>query len=494
MKKARIIAFLMLLAMLIPTVAACNNGTNGTVGSGVVESQSGDPRVDPEIPADITFEGYDFTFFVGTNVSTCPHIFSADAESEDAIDQAIYKRNMAIEEKYNVKVLEVYKQKDDPTGAGAAFESIQQACESEDTLYDAAVASSYDCGTLAQSGYIANLRNYGYIKLDKAWWDQAAIEQLTILGATYFTSGDISYIDDNYTYAIIFNKDMAKANQMPDFYDIVKNGEWTYDKLFSFSRQVTQLDSVDGYSEDDIFGFLGYNDTAWMQYSSVGARIASINEDGAIELTAYNEKTQDMFNKWVDFSNSEASVNWQMDSAANKATWKTIYQNDQALFFGATIQGIYTLRDTDTDYGFLPWPKYDTDQENYHSGLSPNHISLFCIPNVGDQEHIDRASILVTALSVESSIVTEAFYEKNLQGKSVRDDESYATLDLIFANRIYDLGYYYNIGSLTQALRKDVRNNEKNFASTYAANEQAALKKIADINALYKKVAEEAAQ
>ncbi len=495
MKKTRIAAFLILLAILVPSVIACSgkegediSGTGNTLDTQTVT----DTSRDPEIPEGVTYDGYEFVFLVGTNVSTAAHIFESDAQSSDAIKQEIYKRNMGIEEKYDIKIEEYWHQIDNAQGAGAAFQDIQKACGSEDTLYDAAVASAYDCGTLAQNDYIVNLRDYGYIKLEKAWWDQPANEQLTIGGATYFTAGDISYIDRDFSYAIIFNKEMAKAHSLPDFYALVREGKWTYDQLYTVSKQVTKLDAVDGYSPDDEFGFLGYVDTTWMSFSSTGAKVAGVNEQGDIELTLYSEKTFNFFDKWTEFGQSEAFVNWQLDPAAKATGWKKVYQNGKALFFGATINGIYVLRDTETDYGFLPWPKYDADQEKYCTGLAPNHLSLFCIPNVGDDEHIQRTSILVTALSAESDSIIDAFYEKNLKGKSVRDDESMETLDIIFANRIFDLGFYYNVGGYRWTMFTMFRDGVPNFASTYAASEDTAKQKITEINALYKAVADKA--
>ncbi len=493
MKKVRIIAFLMLLAMLVPTIIACKGNTSDPQTTGTVDTQTGDPTKDPEIPTGVRYDGYEFTFLVGSNVSTCPHIFESDANNEDAVVRAIYERNEKIEQEYGIKITEDHRIIDSTAGNGASYQAIQKAYESEDTLFDAAVASGYDCGTLAQSNFIVNLRNYGYIKLDKAWWDQAANEQLTIGGATYFTSGDISYIDDNFTYALIFNKDLAKAYNMPDFYKLVEEGKWTYDQLYTFSKQGTKLDNVDGYSDGDYVGFLGYVDTTWMSFSSIGAKIASVNADGEIELTLYDEKNFDMFDTWTEFGQSESFVNWQLDAGAKKAGgWKPIYQSGKALFFGATIDGIYKLRDTETDYGFLPWPKYNEEQKLYHSGIAPNHISLFCIPNVGDEEHINRTSTLVVALSVESNIITEAFYKKNLEGKSVRDDESYKTLDIIFANRVYDLGYYYNVGSYRAKMFTNFRDGISGLASVYSQNEIAAKTLIVQINKLYKAVAEQA--
>ena len=246
------------------------------------------------------------------------------------------------------------------------------------------------------------------------------------------------------------------------------------------------LDNIDGYSENDRYGFLGYVDTIWMSFSSTGAMISAIDDTGSLKLTLNTERNFNIISNWTEFGQSEPFVNWQLDPAAKSTGWAKIYSNGQALFFGATIDGIYKLRNTEVNYGFLPWPKYDETQEQYNSGMAPNHISLFCIPNLGDEEHRERASILVEVLACNSADVTKGFYEKNLQGKSVRDDESYATLDIIFANKIFDLGYYYNVGGYRAAMFNRFKAGDKTFSSFYAEQEEAANTRISEINDLYK--------
>ncbi len=486
----KLVALLLMICIALPLFAACGPKAENTEAN-TSAPQGEDTAADTtdmskvlEVPEDITFDGHEFKFFVGTNVTTCPHIFEA-TDNDNPVDAAIYERNLKIEQKYDITIEEKYVQKDNVSGYGAAYTEISKAIEANDMLFDAAVASTYDCGTLSQNGYIVDLRDFGYIDLEKAWWDQAANKQLTIYDRTYFTAGDISYIDDNFTYAITFNKDVATRFQLEDMYALVRDGKWTYDKLYTMSKQVSSQDNETGYSDGDMYGFLGYNDTAWMSFSSIGANVASI-QNGELTLTLNNEKNFKLITDWTEFGKSEAFVNWQMDAAAKD--WKKIYSDEKALFFGATIDGIYKLRDTEVDYGFLPWPKFDESQEAYHSGMSPNHISLFCIPYypIATDEENERTSILVEALAHASDKVIEGFYEKNLQGKSIRDEESYETLETIFADKVFDQGFYYNVGKYRGTMSTKFKTGDTTFASFYAEQEQAAKLELKKINDLYK--------
>jgi len=143
MKKTRLLALLMLLALVIPTFAACNNTDSGDGTVGDTSAESGiDPFYDPEIP-EADFDGYKFTFFVGSNVTTCPHIFEA-TKTDDPVDEGIFRRNSEIENNYNIEIAEKYETKDSTAGAGAAYNAILASYEAQDVLYDAAVASAYD--------------------------------------------------------------------------------------------------------------------------------------------------------------------------------------------------------------------------------------------------------------------------------------------------------------------------------------------------------------
>ena len=48
----------------------------------------------------------------------------------------------------------------------------------------------------------------------------------------------------------------------------------------------------------------------------------------------------------------------------------------------------------------------------------------------------------------------EAYYDTVLKTKGARDEESAEMLDLIFSNRIYDIGYMYNWGSLITSINQ----------------------------------------
>ena len=91
-----------------------------------------------------------------------------------------------------------------------------------------------------------------------------------------------------------------------------------------------------------------------------------------------------------------------------------------------------------------------------------------------------------------SALIRRAIiYEKNLQGKSIRDEESYETLDIIFADKVFDLGFYYNIGKYRGTMSTKFKGGDTTFASFYAEQEEAAKLELKKINNLYKGLLDE---
>jgi hypothetical protein len=97
------------------------------------------------------------------------------------------------------------------------------------------------------------------------------------------------------------------------------------------------------------------------------------------------------------------------------------------------------LRAMETDFGIIPTPKYDEYQENYFTFVEMSS-SMVSVPVTAD---LNFTGHIAEALAYESvSTVTPAFYDLTLQTKTARDDESEAMLDIIFNNKIFDLGTF----------------------------------------------------
>jgi hypothetical protein len=139
----------------------------------------------------------------------------------------------------------------------------------------------------------------------------------------------------------------------------------------------------------------------------------------------------------------------------------------------------------DTDFGVLPLPLFSEDQERYYNSSASWTSAFYTIPNNAfDDEGFARTGYILQALAYESLYtLTPAYYEITLKGKTTRDEESSAMLDLIFSTRSYDYGWYFEIGEYNEGIMNLLRSYSTNVASMYEKGLKNAEKLLDKINA-----------
>ena len=157
--------------------------------------------------------------------------------------------------------------------------------------------------------------------------------------------------------------------------------------------------------------------------------------------------------------------------------YRNLFSDGHGLFFWTRMDEVTTLRGMETDFGILPTPKYEESQENYISFVSQHIMGLMSIPATATD--LNRTGIILEALAAESYYtLTPAYYDVALKSKASRDDESAEMLDIIFSNRVYDLGEYFNFGSIFDVLNSVCQDKSKGIASEYEKKASAFTKEL----------------
>ena len=95
--------------------------------------------------------------------------------------------------------------------------------------------------------------------------------------------------------------------------------------------------------------------------------------------------------------------------------------------------------------------------------------------------------MLLESLAVDSlDTVSKAFYEVIFPSKALRDEESMAIADLIFATRRFDVGIINKWGSVSDMFWQISSGSSMDFVSRYAKAENQMQKAIDDTVALYR--------
>lgn len=492
----KMLSLLLAALMLVSALASCGGDPVATTEAPVTTAapvETTAPTNVPDLPAPETLNiAGEFNILVSGNYVR--NDFHSDGEEgSTAVEIAIFRRNELMKEKYGVEIVDEDVTKFGSTnGSGTGFTKIYTDYMSGESNYDAASIGTYDVCTLAYSGYIHDLNDIPYLNLEKDYWDQRANEDLSINGKMFYTNGDIGVVNHMTTHAILFNKDMISEYDLENPYDLVRDDEWYLEKFGQLVKSVGEDLNQDGiYNENDRYGLLTWNDPMVAFLSTAGEKICTVNEQGLIELSLYNERVVNLYDAVQSIVFDAAhSYNYQYDNVTGRATpssvWNTnrdaIFTENRAVFYLNTLATVERHRDSDVDFGVLPYPKFDDTQDNYGHQVSAYHSQFICIPELAPD--YERSGIVLEELAYQGQeIIRPAYYEQTLVGRSVRDEDSVEMLDIIFASRVYDLGAYYNIGTYKDQLGRMFVNRTpiSSMYETYKSQAEVKIKTINDI-------------
>ena len=115
---------------------------------------------------------------------------------------------------------------------------------------------------------------------------------------------------------------------------------------------------------------------------------------------------------------------------------------DGALFMTGTLENANQLRQAKMEFGILPFPKYDIDQETYLAH-SYDGLSAFGIPACALDPAIGAK--VLDAMGAESKFsVVPAYHEVVLDGRIAQDADSKEMLIIIRKNLYFDFGFIYS--------------------------------------------------
>ena len=474
--KLRIISVLLMLALLIPIITSCgDNGadtestkttesvtnsdseSSGKETSPIGDSTDTEPsvKVEDTLNMDFDYGGTDFNVLVASVPTRTPDDFKYSDDLGTVMDEAKFRRNQLMLDEYGVNIVSYT----DLHANNQGYETIMKDHLAQENSYQLCVLCGYDAAELALQGCLFDFKDLPNVNTSNTWWDQAAERDLSIAGSLFFTTGAISTVIDDYTYCVIYNKDLYKATaeDPQNIYQIVKDGKWTRDKLAELSKYMKEnADGNDTMDSHDRYGLMIWDNEMIASINAAGHKIATVQEDGLVKLTIMNDTVNEVVSKFVTMGNSDYCINFQHSTGG--VQFYDIFTDNRAVFFMSMFNEVSRFRNMMTDYGIVPNPKL-TEDAPYYAPISPWHSAFLCVPMIIEND--DSISNVIELLGYHSEkIITPAYYEKTLIGKYVRDDESVGMLDLIFKNRVYDVGHLYRIGTLQEHVTNLLRNNQ----------------------------------
>ena len=440
-------------------------------------------RLYPDIEAK-DFGGHEFTFLGRTIVNVDwaewdHRDLVAEELNGDVINDAVFMRNRKIEDKYNIAIAEII----DTDAKG----KLTKAVKAGDDIYDIFCAHVNEFPDLSQNGNLIDIFSMPYLDLEKPWWDQGTIRDLTLIGRLFFVQGDVTILDNDSMEAMIFNKTLLQEAALENPYELVKNGEWTFDKLIEMSRGVSKDLNGDGemYIKDDRFGTIIQRDTTPSFIISGGEKIVGKDEDDYPVITFYSERCVRILDALSELIVDEENVVHLHRYEGKFGIYDEqvkMFEENRALFSWIRMRIVERLRGMEMDFGILPCPKLDTAQKNYYTQNNPHTGVGITIPVSASD--LDRTGMILEDLCAESRYTLQpAYYEINLKGKYARDDDSSDMLDIILSNTAHDLGHVFNFADFASTIMMTGQNKKTDYASDFEKAEpkmQSAIDKMID--------------
>lgn len=389
-------------------------------------------------------------------------IYSAGADGS-LINDTVYNRNLIIEEKFDVRITEERLQN--------ASQVARDTILAGDNVYDIVMPYLNKSVSNALLGQYYDLNDVENLHLENSWWDQRANENLKVAGQLYFTTGDISILDNDCTMVMFFNKQLVGEYELPNPYELVEKDTWTLNALFSMSAQMAGDVNGDGKmkAEDDRFGLYAAFNVPHSLYFGTGERIADTDADGNLALVMNNERAAEV----IPYILENCLADFCMTHSVGFADSVTAFMEGRLLFVGWALADINSIRDCTFDFGILPYPKYEESQSEYYSLISTSLVPGVSIPITNTEP--EKAGLILEAMAYYSvDTLTEAYYETALNNRYIRDEESGDMLDIIFASRTYDFGFINDVGGLGLLIQNMYKGKQTNFVSKYEALESKA--------------------
>ena len=161
------------------------------------------------------------------------------------------------------------------------------------------------------------------------------------------------------------------------------------------------------------------------------------------------------------------------------------FGDNKIAFYSHNIYDALELRDMEAEFGMLPLPKLNEEQEEYYSISNRYFSSYALIPLASPDPQI--AGTLLNALSYYGNkLLREAVYDRSFRSlKLLRDEDSVQMFELIIDTQIQDMGLFYT-STAYSTVSGIGKSNPGSFVSTLKKTEGTINKDIQSLLAIYK--------
>ena len=446
----RIISSILLTALLA-SMASCGSGgdTKDTVTSGGDSSSTAEETTDARLALDDglpekDLDGYEFRILTsyGSKKPVALTYVPEEATGDVVVD-ATYKRNQKIEERFNCKIIETDT---GTTNWQDQTNMIKNTIMSDEDAWDLTINHIIGGPNISLENCFVDYYTMNYIDFSKPWWSDQMVDEMTVRGQAYLL-GDVIGLDALKSAKVLYlNKPKFEEWNRELPYQDVFDGTWTMDKLFALTSDV--YSDLNGNSERDVEDFYGYishaSQNGWLV--SCDVPVLEKESDGHLEIVVNGDKVASLVEKLYKFyyetTGSLIIRGNDPVTGVSQGEWQTqLFADGHGLVgFSQIYAAANELRDSNVEYGIIPFPKWDEKQESYRvfcgGGLLGVPVTV---------RNLDNTGLILEALAAETyKTVVPAYFGTALKEKFTYDSESGKCLDIINDNLAISFAYAYD--------------------------------------------------
>ena len=455
MNTKRILSLILAAMLLVPVLASCDKDPSDTKDTDPIVSDTTPADTEPvetglalgktdlggmELRVMGVSEEVNFGYYATKDIWR-------EEDSADPYESAIYRRVQDCQDKYNFTVTYI----DDKSPINAVASMVSGGLDQVDLVF-------HNWGGMyiaSKGGNVLDLREIPTIDLSNEWWDQNANEQLSLANRLFYTTGELTTIDDRCTRALYFNKTLAAANNMESPYELVRANQWTFDKFAEMCRDVySDVDGGGNLDENDVVGMFTENYQFSFLMTAAGEKYAQLDENGLPVYTwLQNPESVTKLETVAGFlieDNTVFSVYDynNFDSYSNRYAYgRSKFAAGKHLFSLGGALVITEFSDMEDSFGIVPMPKWNSDQNRYYHIVEVD-APMFGIPNT--KADASDVGYMLEYFSYEGmKTLTPTYKEKMLKRRYAQDTDSADMLDIIYASKSFDIGYVGKWGNVT---------------------------------------------
>ncbi len=454
----KIISIFLAVLMLLTTLlcASCKKSTENGNGTAVNTAPNADSNAEETKGLFYTagqeeidkfgLDGYEFLMFarsIDSEWSVTDVVVEEDYNATNAVDSAVYRRQIELEEKFGFTMKMVLS----ADTYGKELENQLNAGECE---YDIAFPMARRTTTMATSGQLYDLNKLEYFNVDSGAWNKTFCDNLAWKGRLYFAVGGISVTNAyNSIRCFMFNKQLASDLGFTPYQDVY-DGTWTLEQLNVMATAAAKdLDGDGSMETTDRWGM------TWQSAMSGEVLFYGCNElvvkndaDGTPQLSLGNERSYDVF-EMIQMMIGNTNVYYQgVDDDI-----RDMFRSGNTLFFTEVINLLPMLRDVEQDFGLLPLPKYDENQADYIQYVDEWCPSPVVVPVM--VQNPERSGFLIQLLA-ETGMeqIKPEYYDRTLSYMLVRDADSLSMLEIITDKFVLDSAVLYEWSSYRNPFKR----------------------------------------